>query len=132
MIRGLIVATLLGLPLSAPAQEPSPAVEGRIDALLAQMTLEEKVGQLNQYSSALDLTGPVPAAGGSAERFLLLRQGRVGSLLNVTGAEATRKAQRLAVESSRLHIPLVFGFDVIHGYRTMFPIPLGEAASWDL
>jgi len=132
MHRALVVAVLAGLPLSAQAQTPPAEVERRIDALLAQMTLEEKVGQLNQYSSALDLTGPVPAAGGSAERFALLRQGRVGSLLNVTGAEATRKAQRLAVESSRLHIPLVFGFDVIHGYRTMFPIPLGEAASWDL
>ncbi len=109
-----------------------PDLETKIDALLGQMTLEEKIGQLNQYSSALDLTGPVPAAGGSAERFEHLRQGRVGSLLNVTGAEATRKAQKLAVESSRLHIPLLFGYDVIHGYRTMFPVPLGEAASWDL
>ena len=131
---GTILAALVPSTLAAQAP-PAPAgaeVEPRIDALLAQMTLEEKVGQLNQYASALDLTGPAPAAGDSPDRFAVLQKGWVGSLLNVTGAEATRKAQRLAVESSRLHIPLVFGYDVIHGYRTMFPVPLGEAASWDL
>jgi beta-glucosidase len=109
-----------------------PAAEKRIDTLLRQMTLEEKIGQLNQYSSSLDLTGPAPTAGEQKDMYDQVRQGRVGSLLNVTGAEATRKAQQLAVEGSRLKIPLIFGLDVIHGYRTMFPIPLGEAASFDL
>ena len=96
------------------------------------MTLEEKVGQLNQYSSAFDVTGPAPSAGAQKAMYDQIRQGLVGSVLNVTGAEATRKMQQLAVENSRLKIPLIFGLDVIHGYRTMFPTPLGEAASWDV
>jgi beta-glucosidase len=106
--------------------------EKKIDALLAQMTIEEKVGQLNQYSSAFDVTGPPPSAGAQKVMYDQIRQGLVGSVLNVTGAEATRKMQQLAVENSRLKIPMIFGLDVIHGYRTMFPVPLGEAASWDL
>ena len=93
----------------------------------AQMSLEEKIGQLNQYSSTLDLTGPAPTQGAQKLMFDQVRQGLVGSLLNVTGAAATRKAQKLAVEDSRLGIPLMFGRDVIHGYRTIFPIPLGRA-----
>lgn len=110
----------------------NPATEKKIDALLAQMTLEEKVGQLNQYSSTLDLTGPPPSQGAQKVMYDQVRHGLVGSLLNVTGAEATRKMQQLAVENSRLKVPLLFGLDVIHGYRTIFPIPLGEAASFDL
>jgi len=86
------------------------------------MTLEEKLGQLNQLS----VDGQP-----SAEQLAMVRKGLVGSLFNLTGAEATRAAQRIAVTDSRLHIPLIFGQDVIHGYRTIFPIPLGEAASWD-
>jgi beta-glucosidase len=128
----------LALPLALLAS-PTPAApragaaaERWIDALLARMTLEEKIGQLNQYSSRFDLTGPAPAAEADRERYEQIRQGRVGSLLNVVGAEATRKAQQLAVENSRLRIPMIFGLDVIHGYRTMFPVPLGEAASFDL
>ena len=109
-----------------------PATEKKIDALLAQMTLEEKAGQLNQYSSAFDVTGPAPSAGAQKVMYDQVRQGLVGSVLNVTGAEATRKMQQLAVENSRLKIPMIFGLDVIHGYRTMFPVPLGEAASWDV
>jgi beta-glucosidase len=96
------------------------------------MTLEEKVGQLNQYSSAIDVTGPPPSAGYQKVMYDQIRQGLVGSVFNVTGAEATRKMQQLAVEGSRLKIPMIFGLDVIHGYRTQFPVPLGEAASWDL
>ena len=95
------------------------------------MTLEEKVGQLNQYSSPFDVTGPPPSQGAQKMAYEQIRTGLVGSMLNVTGAEATRKAQQLAVENSRLKIPLIFGLDVIHGYKTIFPIPLGEAASWD-
>ena len=109
-----------------------PATEKKIDALLAQMTLEEKVGQLNQYSSAFDVTGPPPSAGAQKVMYDQVRQGLVGSLLNVTGAETTRKMQQLAVENSRLKIPMIFGLDVIHGYRTMFPVPLAEAASFDV
>ena len=108
-----------------------PAAEKKIDDLLARMTIEEKAGQLNQYSSSFDLTGPAPSAGGQKAVYEQIRTGLVGSMLNVIGAEATRKAQQLAVENSRLRIPLIFGYDVIHGYKTIFPIPLGEAASWD-
>jgi len=109
----------------------NPATEKKIDALLGQMTLEEKIGQLNQYSSPFDMTGPAPSQGAQKRAYDQIRGGLVGSMLNVTGAEATRKAQQLAVENSRLKIPLIFGYDVIHGYKTIFPIPLGEAASWD-
>lgn len=123
--------------LSAQSHTPKtavkldPVIEQRIDQLLQQMTLEEKAGQLNQYSSTFDITGPAPQSGDAEKRYQQIRQGLVGSMLNVTGAEATRKAQQLAVENSRLKIPLLFGYDVIHGYRTMFPIPLAMAASWE-
>jgi beta-glucosidase len=103
---------------------PQNDVERKIDALLARMTLEEKLGQLQQ------LGGDV---GGKAEPGLLelARRGVLGSTLGVRGARNTNELQRAAVEGSRLKIPLIFGFDVIHGYRTIFPIPLGEAASWE-
>ena len=132
----LVRAVLLTLVLAAPALVAQtlvkPDIEQKIDALLAQMTLEEKIGQLNQYSSTFDVTGPAPEAGAQKQQYDHMRQGLVGSMLNVTGAEATRRAQELALEGSRLKIPLIFGLDVIHGYRTMFPVPLAEAASWDL
>ena len=132
-ITALLLAAASLVPGALAAQGPvDAAVEKKVDALLAQMSLEEKIGQLNQYSSNLDLTGPPPTQGAQKLMFDQVRQGQVGSLLNVTGAEATRKAQQLAVEGSRLKIPLIFGLDVIHGYRTMFPIPLGEAASFDM
>ncbi|MGE5127822.1 MAG: beta-glucosidase BglX [Betaproteobacteria bacterium] len=133
--RGLLAAALLALalaPCAAGAQAlVNPVTEKKIDALLAQMTLEEKVGQLNQYSSPFDVTGPAPSQGYQKLAYDQIRQGLVGSMLNVTGAEATRKAQQLAVANSRLKIPMIFGYDVIHGYKTVFPVPLGEAASWD-
>lgn len=118
--------TLVASPLVVPA------TERKIDDLLQRMTLEEKIGQLNQYSSGFDFTGPAPAGGKDLDLYEQVEHGQVGSLLNVVGAAATRKAQQVAVENSRLHIPLLFGLDVIHGYRTMFPVPLGESASWDL
>jgi beta-glucosidase len=113
------------------AQAPPTDLDEKVEALLAQMTLEEKVGQLNQYTSSFDLTGPAPSEAAKKQNYEHIRTGLVGSMLNVVGAEATRAAQKLAVEGSRLKIPLIFGYDVIHGYRTIFPIPLGEAASWD-
>lgn len=122
----LLAGPLLGEPWI------DPEIESRIDELMSRMTLEEKIGQLNQYSAAFGATGPTSGSGLSEERHRRLLAGGVGSMLNVTGAEATRRAQELAVENSRLGIPLIFGFDVIHGYKTAFPIPLAEAASWDL
>src|SRR3989441_8502888 len=119
-LTALPAALVLFVPWAALALRS--AAEPKIDSLLARMTLEEKLGQLNQLS--VD-NQPSP------EQLALVRKGLVGSLFNLTGAAATRDAQRVAMAESRLHIPLIFGHDVIHGYRTIFPIPLGEAASWD-
>jgi beta-glucosidase len=110
----------------------SPEIEKRIDDLLGKMTLEEKIGQMNQFSSFYDLTGPAPVEGDARARLEQIEGGLVGSMLNVFGAETTRKMQQFAVEHSRLNIPMIFGYDVIHGYKTIFPVPLAEAASWDL
>src|SRR4051812_16961251 len=99
----------------------------RIEAMLARMTLEEKIGQLTMASADMAVTGPVGSAGGMEA----VRAGRIGSFLNLYGAEEVHAMQRVAVEESRLGIPLFFGFDVIHGHRTIFPIPLAEAAAFD-
>jgi len=102
-------------------------VDQKVDSVLKLMTLDEKIGQLNQYSSSW-ATGPVSPEGNKLQE---IREGKVGSLLNVKGVEKTRAMQKIAMES-RLRIPLLFGLDVIHGYKTTFPIPLAEAASWDM
>lgn len=122
---GLIFVLLLSV-LTATAQNKQ--VERRIDDLLRQMTIEEKLGQLTQYSADNRATGPVTFKGDHRE---LIRTGKIGSMLNVLGTRYTREYQEVAMQS-RLKIPLLFGQDVIHGYRTTFPIPLAEAASWDL
>lgn len=101
----------------------------RVEDLLRRMTLDEKVGQLNQLSGKAFLTGPGSPAVRNMEADI--RSGKVGSMLNIKGVEETRRVQALALQS-RLHIPLLFGLDVIHGYKTVFPVPLGEASSWDL
>jgi beta-glucosidase len=100
----------------------------KIDSVLALMTLEEKIGQLNQYSGDGEQTGPVTLR---PDLLQSIRDGKVGSMLNIIGAGYTRKIQKIAVEESRLKIPLIFGYDVIHGFKTIFPVPLGESASWD-
>jgi len=106
-------------------------IRTKVDELLSKMTLDEKIGQLNQYTSRWEMTGPAPQGKGEQELLEMIRKGQVGSMLNVNGATATKNAQELAVKNSRLGIPLIFGYDVIHGYKTMFPIPLATAASWD-
>jgi Beta-glucosidase-related glycosidases len=98
-----------------------------IDSLVSVMTLTEKLGQLSQYSGIAEITGP----GAAEANPEMVRSGRVGSFLNVSGASETRRLQKIAVEDTRLHIPLLFGLDVIHGMRTIFPIPLAEASSWN-
>lgn len=117
-----VLPAALTLLAAAPASAQSPT-ERAIDSLLARMTLEEKLGQLNLLSVSDNRV--------SDEQLDLVRQGRVGGFFNLTGAAVTREIQRIAVTESRLQIPLIFGHDVIHGYRTIFPIPLAEAASWD-
>ena len=103
-------------------------LDRKIDSLLSLMTVEEKVGQLTLYTSDWDVTGPTIRAGYQAD----IKAGRVGAIFNAFTATYTRDLQKLAVEGTRLHIPLIFGYDVIHGHRTIFPIPLGLSASWDL
>lgn len=104
-------------------------IDEKVSELLSKMTLEEKVGQLVQYSGFEYATGPQNS--NSANVLNEIKQGKVGSMLNVAGAQETRKFQELALKS-KLKIPLLFGQDVIHGYRTTFPVNLGQAASWDL
>ena len=122
--RLLLCLALLALVIPAAALQPKAKIEQRIDVLLAKMTLAEKLGQLQQLDGE---------ANGNfrPEHLELVRKGLLGSTLNVRGAQRTNQLQRIAIEESRLKIPLLFGFDVIHGYRTIFPIPLGEAATWD-
>lgn len=114
-----------------PKRQLDTAIEAKITDLLSKMTLDEKMGQLNQYASQWEMTGPAPKGNNQQKMLDMIKTGMVGSMLNVTGADATRKAQKLAVENSRLKIPMIFGYDVIHGYQTMFPIPLAEASSWE-
>ncbi|HVU25465.1 MAG TPA: glycoside hydrolase family 3 N-terminal domain-containing protein [Opitutus sp.] len=121
-----VVAVLL-FAARAAAQPDEAAIQRKVASLLAQMTTEEKIGQLIQYSQPGAETGPALRSDVAAE----VRAGRCGSLLNVVGADNTRAMQELAVNHTRLHIPLLFGLDVIHGFRTIFPINLGSAASWD-
>ncbi len=107
-------------------------LDKKVEELLGQMTLEEKVGQMNQYNGFYDVTGPAPSAGDAKNKYDHIKKGWVGSMLNVRGAKNVREMQSLAVDSSRLGIPMIFGFDVIHGHKTLSPIPLAESASWDL
>ncbi|WP_366186673.1 beta-glucosidase BglX [Flavobacterium ovatum] len=115
-----------------PHLDSKKTIEERITLLMNEMTVEEKVGQMNQYNWSWDVTGPAPKGGVSKLKLDHLRQGWVGSLLSVRGAKEVRAVQKIAVEETRLGIPLIIGFDVIHGYKTLSPIPLAEAASWDL
>ncbi|WNM18082.1 beta-glucosidase BglX [Flavobacterium capsici] len=121
----IIVSVFIGLNVFSQQQK---TIDERVDDLLKKMTLEEKIGQLNQYTNDANLTGPLVIKPNKQEE---IKKGLLGSMLNVMGVERTRKYQELALQS-RLKIPLLFGLDVIHGYKTTFPIPLAEAASWDL
>ena len=127
-IRLALIPVVVFIFLIAPApssrsQRPKN-VERQIDALMAKMTLEEKLGQLQQLDGEGNGTF-------RPEHPDLIRKGLLGSTLNVRGAKNTNQLQHVAMDESRLKIPVLFGFDVIHGYRTIFPIPLAEASSWD-
>lgn len=143
MMRRLVTAaalvlTLHGSALPAPGAAPPQLVDSRsgiydsrldarVDGLLSRMTLEEKVGQLVQYSAGQP-TGP---GTGRTDYEDMIAKGQIGALFNIATAKETNKYQRLAMEKSRLRIPLVFGLDVIHGFRTVFPVPLALASTWD-
>jgi len=104
-----------------------PSIDAKVEALLRKMTLEEKVGQLVQYSAGQP-TGP---STGRTDYEDMIAKGQIGALLNIATAKETNALQRIAVEKSRLHVPIVFGLDVVNGFRTEFPIPLGLASTWD-
>jgi beta-glucosidase len=124
------------------AQLASPQIERKVDALLKQMTLDEKIGQLVQYSATEAHPAPTPGnstvalnvnppAPGGVDSYALAQKGELGSMLNTVGQGLTNHFQHAAVDNTRLHIPLLFGADVIHGFRTIFPVPLATASSWD-
>ncbi|MFY9645795.1 MAG: glycoside hydrolase family 3 N-terminal domain-containing protein, partial [Terriglobales bacterium] len=104
-----------------------PKLDARVESILRSMTLEEKIGQLVQYSAG-QATGP---GTGRTDYQDMIAKGQIGSLFNVIETPLINEYQHIAVEKSRLHIPLLFGLDVIHGFRTEFPIPLGMASTWD-
>ena len=116
----------------AQAQKLSEAqIASKVDSLVAIMTIAEKVGQTNMYNGTWEFTGPVPADDNNQLKAVNIKKGYVGGMLNVLTAKGTREAQKMAVENSRLGIPLIFGYDVIHGYKTMLPVPIAQSASWD-
>ena len=122
MNRTVMLLTLMMCEIELPGEPPDVAMEKRVDALLARMTLDEKIGQMSQSTAMATLTDSIKQE---------IREGRWGSFLNAGSPADRAEAQRLARRESRLGIPLLYGRDVIHGYHTIFPIPLGQAASWD-
>ena len=123
------VAVAFSMAAAGGASAQEADVEKRIDALLAKMSVEEKVGQLHQLSRMADPTGPAPGRQ-EASPSEQARQGALGSMLNIVDPREAAALQKEA-RASRAGIPLIFGYDVIHGYRTIFPVPLAEASSWD-
>ncbi|WP_323028112.1 beta-glucosidase BglX [Gelidibacter japonicus] len=129
-----LIALLFSSTVNNPNVKPSSStndIEQKVDSVLALMRLNEKIGQLVQYSGGWDATGPTSSQG-DQHKLEKLKRGEVGSMLNVTSVASIRETQKIVMDNSRLKIPLIFAYDVIHGYKTIFPIPLGESASWDL
>jgi len=124
-MRNIFATLFLATSLLGYSQQ---TIDQKVDELLKKMTLEEKVGQLNQYTGDNTVTGPLTINPNKQQE---IKEGKIGSMLNVIGYQYTRQYQELAMQS-RLKIPLLFGLDVVHGHKTTFPIPLAEAASWDL
>lgn len=122
----LLLMAFVLVAFSTTAQKKT--IDQKVDSVLRLMTLDEKIGQMNQYNGPWAATGPLT---GNDDLIEQIKAGKVGSLLNVTGVNRTTQLQKLAMQT-RLKIPMLFGQDVIHGFRTNFPIPLAEAASWDL
>lgn len=123
----LILAVLMPA-CKPPVADQTNREDQFVDSLLSEMTLDEKIGQMNLLTSGWDVTGPVLNDNYRA----LVKSGACGNIFNAHTVKYNRELQRLAVEETRLHIPLLFGYDIIHGHKTIFPIPLAEACSWDL
>ena len=119
--------TTASAPAAIPGGINDRALDAKVEGLLRKMTLDEKVGQLVQYSAGQP-TGP---GTGRTDYEDMIAKGEIGALFNISTAKEVNTYQRIAVEKSRLHIPIIFGLDVIHGFRTEFPIPLGLASTWD-
>lgn len=130
-MKHLFSTLLLSIAIISQAQMSDAEIDKKVDSLLSVMTLAEKVGQTNMYNGPWEFTGPVPQDENSQLKADNIKKGYVGGMINVLTAKGTREAQRMAVENSRLGIPLIFGYDVIHGYKTMLPVPIGQASSWD-
>lgn len=124
----LLIATIYLISTPGQAQENNSRISTKVDSLMNLMTLEEKIGQLNLPAAGDISTGLATSTGIIAK----IKEGQVGGLFNIRGVERIREVQKVAVEESRLGIPLLFGMDVIHGYKTVFPIPLGLSCSWDM
>ena len=128
MIRNFLTGMILLCAVHVQAQTQDAKMKTFIDALMKKMTLDEKIGQLNLPGSGDIVTGQA----GSSDIAKKIKEGKVGGLFNIKGVEKIRDVQKVAVEQSRLKIPLIFGMDVIHGYQTTFPIPLGLSCTWDM
>ena len=125
-----LILLIVGCASSAKnkKKDKMKVIESKVDSVLSKMTLEEKIGQMVLFSSGWTITGPSLPANYLED----IRSGKCGNIFNAYTVRYTRKLQDIAVKESRMKIPLLFGYDVIHGFKTIFPIPLGEAASWDL
>ena len=128
LLCSFLCSLLCSMTLAKGLPPLSSHDEAKVQTLLSKMTLQEKIGQMNLLTSDWDTTGPTVRKGYQED----IKKGRVGAIFNAYTASFTRKLQKLAVEETRLGIPLLFGYDVIHGHRTIFPLSLGEAASWDM
>jgi len=128
IIFSIIAVTLLSGCATSGKSDKEAILDNKVDSVLRLMTLDEKIGQMVLYSSDWDVTGPSLKKGYLDD----IRKGNCGNIFNAHTAAYTRKLQKIAVEETRLGIPLLFGYDVIHGHKTIFPISLGESASWDL
>lgn len=128
IIIAIVAVTLLTASKHSSQTSSEVRIDAKVDSVMKLMTLDEKIGQMVLYSSDWDVTGPSLKKGYMDE----IRKGNCGNIFNAYTAAYTRKLQKIAVEESRLKIPLLFGYDVIHGHKTIFPISLGESASWDM
>lgn len=109
----------------------NPKYDSKFDSIMRLMTLEEKMGQMNKKNGFWEVTGQVPIEGDAVIKYEQLRKVLVRSMLNVNGVENVRAVQKISVEDTRMGIPLIIGYDIVHGYKTISPLPLAEAASWD-